>query len=98
MTAGSVPATALNMTAPDASGRGQRRKTSICRPTHFFPTPRSASADLVCSIRFDHGRNHPIQASIGIHALAGAALADRHADLLLLCRLSDAAQPELLVD
>ena len=50
------------------------------------------------SIRFDHERTFDLQAAKPLHAVAGAAAADREPGLFVLHHLSDAAQSELLVD
>ena len=49
-------------------------------------------------IRFDHERTFDLSAAEPLHAVAGAAAADREPGLFVLRRLSDAAQSELLVD
>src|SRR6478672_12705682 len=100
MTAGSAPATARNTTPPAASGRGRRPPISPCLPTSSFPTARSASADpLKSSSRIEENeRAFDVSAAERIPEVVRGAPADRRADPFLLRRLSDAAEPELLVD
>src|SRR5262249_10123722 len=100
-TATSARVTARSTTRPAASGRGRRRSISRFRRTNLFPTAKSASADgasIASFPRFAHERKFDVPAAEPLHAMAGAPPADRRARLLVVHRLSDAAQPELLVD
>src|SRR5687768_5523347 len=94
--AGSARATARPTTPRAASASAPRRKISSSRPIRSSPTARFRSADR--QARFDHELTPDLSAAKRLHEVAGAPLADRRADLLVLRRLSDAAQPELLVD
>src|SRR5260370_9268419 len=88
MTAASVPAMARSTTPPDASGRDPRRPTSRSRRTNSYPTPRSESADgfRLHPARFDHERTSDLPAAKRIHAMDGAAAADRRDPLFVLLR------------
>src|SRR5215510_10911761 len=99
-TATSAPAMARSMTPLDAFGRDPRRSTSRSRRTNSSPTPRSESADgfRLHPAGFDHERTSDLPAAKRIHAMDGAAAADRRAHLFVLRRLSHPAQPQLLVD
>src|SRR5438034_8726531 len=98
MAASSAPATARNTTLPAASAAVRHRKTSRSPPTPSSPTARSGSADLPYSPGFDHERKFHLPAAGPMHAVDRAAAANWRADPFLVRRLSDAAQPELLVD
>src|SRR5262249_59007029 len=99
-TATSPPATARSTIPLDAFGRDPRRSTSRSRRTNFSPTPRSESADASDFIlpRFDHERTSDLPAAKRVHAMDGAAAADRRAHLFLPPPLFPPPQPHIVAD
>src|ERR1700744_4425250 len=105
--ASSAPATARNTTAPVVSARGPRRPIWPCRPTPSLPTPKSRSAEARSLPDFTpcpafsgshHERTLRLPAEPPGLAMARTAIADSWPHAFLVRGLSDAAQPELLVD
>src|ERR1700758_4795559 len=107
----SAPATARNPTPPVAFARGPRPPMCRCRPISSFPTPKSRSADAsglpwesglhalcLTSSGSHHERTIRLQAEQSSLAMDRAAPADLWPHAFIVRGLSDAAQPELLVD
>src|SRR3954470_853136 len=110
-TASSAPATARNTTLPAASGRGPRRPTCRCRPINSFPIPKSRSAKASDPVRDPTSRrvvylpqDRINERTIRFPADQSRLEVDRtappdHGPHAFIVRgVSDAAQPELLVD
>ena len=107
MTAISVRATDRSTILPAASVRARPRSTLRSRPTNSSPTPRSRLAERSRDIRDlkvfpekvpDNERTLDLPAAKRLHEMDGAAATDRRSRSFVLHCLSDAAQPELLVD
>src|SRR5262245_46533049 len=91
MAAGSAPATARSTTPPGVSAKAPRRRTWWFRTTPSSPTARSRSAD-------SDERTFHLRAQDGLRALARHAPSDRPDGVRHGDHLSDAEEPELLVD
>src|SRR6516165_6520415 len=101
MTATSVLAMARFTTPQAVSGKDPRRSISHCRPTNSSPIARYGSVDCFFQFvlqGFQDERTVELPAEEPNPAVARAAAAHRWAHLLLLRRLPDSAQSQLLVD
>src|SRR5579859_5280684 len=110
-TASSAPATVRSTTPPAVFARDPRRSIWPCRPTPSPPIPKSRSAKArqpasgtfkpsrrITSSGSHHERTLRLQAESPSLAVVRTATADFEPHAFFVRGLSDAAQPELLVD
>src|SRR5262249_1543717 len=110
-TASSAPAMDRNTTPPAVSARDPHPPTCRCHPITSFPIPKSRSAKArskppglgkplrrLTSSGSHHERTLRLQAEPPSVAVVRTATADFEPHAFLVRGLSDAAQPELLVD
>src|ERR1700730_5233730 len=88
---------AVRFLGPHPARAGAAQSLFAALSVHLRYQDRDRQKKDQPAIRFDDERTFDLPAAEPVHAMDGAAAADREPGLFLVHRLSDAAQSELLV-